>query len=93
VGRNDTIVRVGEAMGLTSNISKCELICHPDTLIMDQKLASFIRISVTNCTLLGAPLFSGSVLDDVWSQRCLYLSIAIGRLKLIGYQDALILLR
>jgi len=42
--------------------------------------------------LLGAPL-SGAGLDKAWSDRCNGLARAVNRLRLIGAQDALILLR
>ena len=49
--------------------------------------------SVPDATLLGAPLFVGSVLDNAWSSRCMELSRAVNRLKSVGAQDSLILLR
>jgi len=44
-------------------------------------------------TLLGAPLFPGSVLDLAWSDRCDDLSRAVKRLRQLSSHDALILLR
>jgi len=43
-------------------------------------------------TLLGAPLFPGSVLDQAWSDRCNDLSRAVKRLRQLGSHDALTLL-
>jgi len=38
-------------------------------------------------------LFPGAVLDEAWAARCSELSRAVERLKCLGSQDALILLR
>jgi len=57
------ISKVGSSMGLTLNPSKCELIAHQDLSVKDDCLLSFVTVSVSNATLLGAPLFLNSVLD------------------------------
>ena len=81
-------------MGLILNYSKCELIAHPKFHIHENSvLRSFQRVDVQDASLLGAPLFSGPSLDAAWSQRCEDLSRAVDRLKNIGAQEALILLR
>ena len=87
------INRSGAAMGLTLNTSKCELIVHPDFSVTDDLLQSFARVDITDTTLLGAPLFTGSVLEKAWSDRCEDLARAVERLSLVSAQDALILLR
>ena len=48
-------------MGL--NPSKCDLIAHQDLSVKDDCLLSFVRVNVSDATLLGAPLFPGPVLD------------------------------
>ena len=58
------INRSGAAMGLTLNTFKCELIAHPDFSVTDDLLQSFARVDISDTTLLGAPLFTGSVLID-----------------------------
>ena len=83
----------GGAMGLHLNISKCELYTHQDTLITDPILASFRRFETSEANLLGAPLFQGPGLDQAWSDRCEDMARASVRLKDLGAQDALILLR
>lgn len=88
-----TIVKEGREMGLQLNSEKCEVIAHQQTTISDPLLCSFIPVKVEDATLLGAPLFVGSALDDAWASRCAELSRAIDRLKSLGAQDALILLR
>ena len=86
------IARVGTGMGLSLNTSKCELIAHPDFSVKDDLLRSFTRVDISDTTLLGAPLFTGSVLDKAWSDRCEDLARAVERLNLVSAQDALILL-
>ena len=87
------IIDVGESMGLHLNIAKCELISSPDFQVSDTTLRSFSRTSIADASLLGAPLFPGVVLDEAWAAACSELSRAVDRLKCIGSQDALILLR
>lgn len=80
-------------LGLTLNVSKCELICHDDLIITDSRIRSFARVKVDEASLLGAPLHTGTALDAAWSFRCNELKRAVERLKLISAQGALILLR
>jgi hypothetical protein len=87
------IKEIGENMGLTLNIGKCELFCHPNTSIADPLLLSFKRRSLNEASLLGAPLFIGPELDEAWSTRLVDLRRAVERLSLLGAQDALVLLR
>ena len=87
------ISKVGSSMGLTLNPSKCELIAHQDLSVKDDCLLSFVRVNVSDATLLGAPLFPGPVLDKAWSDRCADLARAVDRLDAVSSQDALILLR
>ena len=77
------IAKVRTNMGLTLNTSKCELIAHPDFSVEDDLLHSFTRVDVSAATLLGAPLFSGPVLDEAWSDRCHDLCRAVNRLNLV----------
>jgi hypothetical protein len=89
----ERIISEGRNMGLLLNISKCELITDPGTTLNDPVLQSFKRLTVQDGSLLGAPLFPGSILDSNWTDRCNDLSRAVDRLSLISSQDALILLR
>ena len=83
----------GSKMGLCLNLSKCEVISHPDPNIIDQTMSSFTFVSVADATLLGAPVFLGKVLDDTWFARCEDLKRAVDRLSLLRAQDALLMLR
>jgi len=83
----------GQAMGLTLNINKCELIADSGTSVTDALLASFTRIPPEEASLLGAPLFQGQTLDVEWGKRCDELGKASDRLHLVGSQSAIILLR
>ena len=53
----------------------------------------FCHTPAADAVLLGAPLFTGTVLDTAWSNRCDELLRAKDRLSAISSQDALILLR
>jgi len=59
------IIKVGGTMGLAPNTAKCELITHQDFVVNDQLLQSFVRVDVKDVTLLGAPLFTGTVLGSI----------------------------
>jgi len=83
------IIRHGAEIGLSLNISKCELIAHSDLQLNDALLQSFSRVDFAATTLLGAPLFHGPVLDNTWDQRCDDLSRVVDRLSSIASQDAL----
>jgi len=87
------IVEVGQTMGLALSTGKCELIAHPETVVSDAVLQSFKRLEPSEATLLGAPILPGERLDACWSERCADLTRAVDRLKMIGAQDALTLLR
>ena len=87
------VVNIGTQMGLYLNLSKCEIVSHPDTAVNDPLLQSFIPVGISDACLLGAPLFIGPSLDEAWLKRCEDLRRATERLKSIDAQDALILLR
>ena len=57
------IMRIGAEIGLSLNVSKCELIAYSDEVISDTLLQSFNRVEIEDATLLGAPLFPGPALD------------------------------
>ena len=86
------IIRLGAKIGLSLNISKCELIAHTDLQLNDALLQSFSRVDIAATTLLGAPLFHGPILDNTRDQRCDDLSKAVNRLSSSASQDALIFL-
>ena len=65
-----------------NNVDKCELITHKDTQVDDDILQSFKRVEIEEATLLGAPLFSGSVLDSTWDDRCADLARACDKTEL-----------
>jgi len=87
------IAKVGGDMGLHLNTSKGELIGHSNFSTSDALLQSFTRVDVCDDSLLGAPLFHSSQLDKLWNGCCDDLARAAERLRDIGCQDALILLR
>jgi len=60
------IMRIGAEIGLSLNVSKCELIAYSDEVISDTLLQSFNRVEIEDAMLLGAPLFPGPALDRAW---------------------------
>ena len=74
------IIRAGAEIGLSLNVSKCELIAHKDFQVDDGLLQSFQRVEFEEATLLGAPLFCGMA----WDVRCKDLTRAVDRLKTIS---------
>jgi len=83
------IIRAGTEIGLSVNVSKCELIAHKDFQVDDALLQSFQQVEFEEATLLGAPLFCGAALDTAWDVRCKDFTRAVDRLKTISSQDAL----
>ena len=79
------ITRAGAAIVLSLNVDKCELITHPG----ERRPSSVVQ---DGGALLGAPLFVGAALDSAWENRCEDLARTCDRLRLIGAQDAIILL-
>src|SRR5213080_4400587 len=65
----------GQAIGLKLNSSKCEFISQ-SALPSDAAFGGFIELQSLNSTLLGAPLNSGSAMDDALSVRCSELALA-----------------
>ena len=59
------IIRLGAEIGLSLNISKCELIAHSDLQLIDALLQSFRRVDIAAKTVLGEPLFHGRVLENM----------------------------
>ena len=53
----EKIISAGTAIGLSLNISKCELIAHKDLVVDDSVLHSFKKVKKEDTTLLGAPFF------------------------------------
>jgi len=87
------VIEEGAKIGLSLNVDKCKLITHKDTQVDDDILRSFKSVELEEATLHGAPLFSGSVLDSTWDDRCADLARACDRLSSLRAQNALILLR
>ena len=84
---------IGDSIGLSLNISKCELVCHLNAVIVDSLLQSFTRRNTDEATLLGAPMCTGPEVDLAWSTRLVELERAVERLSMLGAQEALVLLR
>ena len=79
-------------MDLDLNMSKCELISDTPSkagCILD----SFIHVKPEQATLLGAPLFLGTALNDTIDNFQAGFTRASKRLSLISAHDAIIILR
>jgi len=63
-------MKAGQDMGLSLNISKCELVSNPGCSITEPILSCIPEVPTTEAELLGAPLFPGPALDSAWSRRC-----------------------
>ena len=88
-----TIIREGQELGLSLNICKCELIKGNFSGDLDALLASFIAVDLSAAFLLGAPLSSGSCMEESLNKAIAALKVASDRLKLVCSHDALILLK
>jgi len=82
----------GSSLGLSLNVSKCELISHSGSSNASG-LKDFIHILPKEATLLGAPLSNSDAMDKMLASRCEDLERAISRLKLLSAHDSLTLLR
>ena len=80
-------------IGLTLNVTKCELIIADGRRCSLPIIGSFIHVDPEKATLLGAPLLTGSCMDKALNGHCENLSRAVGRLKLISAHDALTIIR
>ena len=69
------------------------MIAHPGFCVGEPLVSSFQYISPNDATLVGAPLSQGQRLDTEWNERWDDLLRASDRLKWIGLQQALLLLR
>ena len=77
-------MEIGGELGLSLNMSKCELVSHDGFIVTDSLLQSFPRTCIGDVTLLGAPLFPGPSLDRTWSDRCAEFARASCRLSQVG---------
>ena len=88
----NTVRTKGEEIGLRLNSKKCEFVSN-SAQFSDPVFRDFICLSVDNAELLGAPLTTGTAMDQALNRRCDDLERAAGRLSLLTAHDALILLR
>ena len=87
------IIDGGQELGLKLNIPKCELITPSDDLPTSAILSSFQKLKPSQSNLLGAPLTTGSAMDDSLLSRLSDLKRAALRLKTLDSHDALTILR
>ena len=59
----DQVVARGAEIGLQLNVTKCELIHHPQHSPQTSLSRTFIPVGIDEASLLGAPLFEGQELE------------------------------
>ena len=74
-------MEIGGKLGLSLNVSKCELVSNDGFTVTDSLLHSFPRTCIGDVKLLDTPLFPDPSLDRAWSYRCAELSRASCRLN------------
>lgn len=89
----EMVMILGQDMGLSLNVSKCELIQKPCTTCSNPFLGGFKKVDLQNMLLLGSPIMPGPELDRKLQECCSDLARAVRRLELIDAHDALVLLR
>ena len=89
----NSIIRQAASVGLELNVQKCEIICSPMKVLQEEIFGDFIRFTLPQATLLGAPLFKGSAMDEMLNSRCEDLRRAVARLKMLSAHDALLMLK
>jgi len=52
-----SVLNLGNAVGLNLNIAKCEIITNPDGVVTDLTLLSFVHIESPDAELLGLHFF------------------------------------
>ena len=80
-------------LGLSLNVSKCELISTLPLTFVPPALAGFCRVVAEDSVMLGAPLGPGLARDTVWESHSANLNRAEGRLSNLCAHDALALLK
>jgi hypothetical protein len=89
----EVIIKAGQDLGLQLNFSKCEIISTSGETPLNSHLSSFIRLTPSDGTLLGASLTSGRALEVSLSARKDELNRAAERLTKLASHDALTILR
>jgi hypothetical protein len=89
----DHIIVEAAKLGLKLNTGKCEVISTPNSVLTSSTLQSFVQVTPSNATLLGAPLLTGPAMDGLLKSRCEDLKRAMDRLSLISSHDALVILK
>jgi hypothetical protein len=82
----------GITSGLSLNVNKCERIFKSLQPPSDT-LRSFVQVDISDATLLGAALSTGTALSTLLKKRHCELLKAADRLRLLSAHDALVLLK
>src|SRR6267154_334070 len=81
------------SLGLSLNVSKCEVITDQPLADFPTVLAGFKRVEADRVMLLGSPLSRRGALDDALDARVQCLKLASVRLRLLHSHDALLILK
>src|SRR6267154_3771127 len=81
------------SLGLSLNVSKCEIIANQSLTGFPTALAGFKRVEADSVMLLGSPLSQKDALDDALMARVQCLELASARLRLLHSHDALLILK
>ena len=85
--------RLAAEMGLSLNVSKCEIITLDPPESLPGALQDFVYLSPGEASLLGAPILTGTAMDAILEKKCSELRYAISRFSLITAHDALLILK
>ena len=89
-----TIIEAEPTTGLKLNSSKCEIVMEDFSKLEHLDIfKNFIPVPKDNLTLLGAPIPQDTTLDKALGTKVDDLERAIGRIKLLRANDALVLLK
>ena len=80
-------------IGLTLNVSKCELIIADGHRSSLPTIGSFTHVDPQEAIVLGAPVLCGPSMDQALTSQCDNLSRAAERLRLISSHDSLTIIR
>jgi hypothetical protein len=89
----DCLQRDASEIGLSLNVSKCEIISDNNSSLMSSSLSQFITVNRKDAMLLGSSLLRGVAMDTELNIRVLNLKSATSRLKLLPSHDALVILK
>ena len=80
-------------IGLTLNVGKCEVVSTGPMTQLPNSMVGFRILAASEAVMLGAPLFAGKAMDDVWEGHRASLELAGSRLINLNAHDSLVILK